>query len=230
MTATAAGWFGLTSRDSAEQHRAATPLELLFDLTLRGRGGPGRVRAAPRAVGRGARRRRASPATCMVFFAIWWAWMNFTWFASAYDTDDVPYRLLTLCRSPAPWSSPPASRPRSSDTDFDRGHGRVRGHAGRRSSSSGCAPRPGTRPAGPWRSRYAAGITAVPAGLAARLLLPRRRPPPVAASSCWSSPSSPCRCGRAARGVDRLAPRTTSPSGTGCSPSSCSASASSPAR
>jgi low temperature requirement protein LtrA len=31
-----------------------------------------------------------------VFFAIWWAWMNFTWFASAYDTDDVPYRLLTL--------------------------------------------------------------------------------------------------------------------------------------
>jgi low temperature requirement protein LtrA len=32
----------------------------------------------------------------MVFFAIWWAWMNFTWFASAYDTDDVPYRLLTL--------------------------------------------------------------------------------------------------------------------------------------
>ena len=31
-----------------------------------------------------------------VFFAIWWAWMNFTWFASPYDTDDVPYRLLTL--------------------------------------------------------------------------------------------------------------------------------------
>ncbi len=32
----------------------------------------------------------------MVFFAIWWAWMNFTWFASAYDVDDVPYRLLAL--------------------------------------------------------------------------------------------------------------------------------------
>ncbi len=31
-----------------------------------------------------------------VFFAIWWAWMNFTWFASSFDTDDVPYRLLTL--------------------------------------------------------------------------------------------------------------------------------------
>ena len=32
----------------------------------------------------------------MVFFAVWWAWMNFTWFASAYDCDDVPYRIATL--------------------------------------------------------------------------------------------------------------------------------------
>jgi low temperature requirement protein LtrA len=31
----------------------------------------------------------------MVFFAIWWAWMNFTWYASAYDVDDGPYRLAT---------------------------------------------------------------------------------------------------------------------------------------
>lgn len=30
------------------------------------------------------------------FFLIWWAWVSFTWFASAYDTDDVPFRLLTL--------------------------------------------------------------------------------------------------------------------------------------
>jgi low temperature requirement protein LtrA len=30
------------------------------------------------------------------FFAIWWAWMNFTWFASAYDTDDDVYRITTL--------------------------------------------------------------------------------------------------------------------------------------
>jgi low temperature requirement protein LtrA len=32
----------------------------------------------------------------MVFFAIWWGWLNFTWFASAYDSDDVPYHLLVL--------------------------------------------------------------------------------------------------------------------------------------
>jgi len=31
-----------------------------------------------------------------VFFGLWWAWVNFTWFASAYDIDDVPYRLATL--------------------------------------------------------------------------------------------------------------------------------------
>jgi low temperature requirement protein LtrA len=32
----------------------------------------------------------------MVFFGVWWAWVNFTWFASAYDNDDVAYRLLVL--------------------------------------------------------------------------------------------------------------------------------------
>jgi low temperature requirement protein LtrA len=31
-----------------------------------------------------------------VFFSVWWAWMNFTWFASAHDGDDIPFRLLTL--------------------------------------------------------------------------------------------------------------------------------------
>jgi low temperature requirement protein LtrA len=32
----------------------------------------------------------------MVFFAIWFAWMNFSWFASAYDTDDALYRVMVL--------------------------------------------------------------------------------------------------------------------------------------
>jgi low temperature requirement protein LtrA len=27
---------------------------------------------------------------------VWWGWMNFTWFSSAHDTDDVPHRILTL--------------------------------------------------------------------------------------------------------------------------------------
>ena len=81
-------------RDAHESHRASTPLELLFDLTFvvavsQAAGGLGRAVAAD----------HLGPALIgylEVFFAIWWAWMNFTWFASAYDTDDVPYRLLTL--------------------------------------------------------------------------------------------------------------------------------------
>src|SRR5437763_4850513 len=84
----------MSGRDPAEAHRASTPLELLFDLTF--------VVAVARAgielhhalaqgdVG------HALAGYAAVFFGLWWAWVNFTWFASAYDTDDVPYRLLTL--------------------------------------------------------------------------------------------------------------------------------------
>jgi low temperature requirement protein LtrA len=32
----------------------------------------------------------------VVFFGIWWAWMNFTWFATSFDTDDWLYRVLTV--------------------------------------------------------------------------------------------------------------------------------------
>jgi low temperature requirement protein LtrA len=84
----------MQGRDRDELHRAATPLELLFDLCF--------VVAVAQAAARlhhGLAVAHTGPALLgyvMVFFAIWWAWMNFTWFASAYDTDDVPYRLLTF--------------------------------------------------------------------------------------------------------------------------------------
>jgi low temperature requirement protein LtrA len=32
----------------------------------------------------------------LVFFAVWWPWVNFSWFACAYATDDVPYRLAVM--------------------------------------------------------------------------------------------------------------------------------------
>lgn len=32
----------------------------------------------------------------MIFFAIWWAWMNFTWFSSSFFIDDWLYRVLTF--------------------------------------------------------------------------------------------------------------------------------------
>ncbi|MFO0745541.1 MAG: low temperature requirement protein A [Myxococcota bacterium] len=91
----ARGWrVRMRPREPHEPHRAATDLELLFDLSF--------VVAVAFA---GARLHHALGAGEVghgllgyvpVFFAIWWAWMNFTWFASAYDTDDVPYRLLAL--------------------------------------------------------------------------------------------------------------------------------------
>ena len=86
---------GMRRRDPDEQHRASTPLELLFDLTF-----VVAVAQVAAELAHGIADDHARPSSLlsylMVFFAIWWAWMNFTWFASAYDTDDVPYRLLTL--------------------------------------------------------------------------------------------------------------------------------------
>ena len=84
----------MVGRDPDESHRASTPLELLFDLCFV-------VAVAQVATqlhhGIGSGHFGAAVlGYLMVFFGIWWAWMNFTWFASAYDTDDVPYRLLTL--------------------------------------------------------------------------------------------------------------------------------------
>jgi low temperature requirement protein LtrA len=84
----------MRARATDEEHRVSTPLELIFDLTF--------VVAVAHLAAELARSIEAGDAGSgyghylMVFFAIWWAWINFTWFASAYDTDDVPYRLLTL--------------------------------------------------------------------------------------------------------------------------------------
>lgn len=84
----------MSARDPAAPHRVASPLELLFDLVF--------VVAISQAsstlhhlvsedhVGQGVL------AYLMVFFAVWWAWMNFTWFASAFDTDDWLYRVMTI--------------------------------------------------------------------------------------------------------------------------------------
>ncbi|MFE5830184.1 low temperature requirement protein A [Streptomyces sp. NPDC056488] len=84
----------LTARSREEAHRSATPLELFFDLCFVvavAQAGAELVHAVAEGhAGSGI----ANYA--MVFFAIWWAWMNFSWFASAYDNDDVLYRVVTL--------------------------------------------------------------------------------------------------------------------------------------
>ncbi|MEV4003731.1 low temperature requirement protein A [Actinomadura sp. NPDC049753] len=84
----------MVARDLGEPHRVSSPLELLFDLTF--------VAAVSQAAGRFAHAIESGHVGdslapfLMTFFAIWWAWMNFTWFASAYDVDDVPYRLMAF--------------------------------------------------------------------------------------------------------------------------------------
>ncbi|MGW0803475.1 low temperature requirement protein A [Nonomuraea sp. NPDC002799] len=85
-------WRGMTGRDPREPHRAATSLELLSDLCFV-------VAVAQAAAGLHHALSEGHAGTgvlgyAMVFFSIWWAWMNFTWFASAYDTDDTAYRVL----------------------------------------------------------------------------------------------------------------------------------------
>jgi len=84
----------MTGRDPAQTHRAATPLELFFDLTF-----VVAVAQAASGLHHGLVGGHAGDVLLgfpLVFFGVWWAWMNFTWFASAYDTDDAIYRLFTL--------------------------------------------------------------------------------------------------------------------------------------
>ncbi|TFV89664.1 low temperature requirement protein A [Blastococcus sp. CT_GayMR16] len=81
-------------RATDEPHRVSSPLELLFDLTFVVAIASLTVQLA-HGIAEGHALGDLAPFF-MVFFAIWWAWMNFTWFASSYDTDDVPYRLLTM--------------------------------------------------------------------------------------------------------------------------------------
>jgi low temperature requirement protein LtrA len=84
----------MAGRDPHEQHRVATPLELLFDLTF--------VVAFGVAASELARLLAADHLAAglagfaFATFSVCWAWINFSWFASAYDTDDWLYRLTTM--------------------------------------------------------------------------------------------------------------------------------------
>ncbi|NUK35032.1 low temperature requirement protein A [Streptomyces lunaelactis] len=84
----------MTPRSRDEPNRAATPLELFFDLCFV-------VAVAQAGLQLVHALAEGHPGTGVVgylyvFFGAWWAWMNFTWFASAYDCDDVPYRIATF--------------------------------------------------------------------------------------------------------------------------------------
>lgn len=85
---------GMVGRDPNEPHRTSTPLELLFDLTF--------VVAFSQAGAQTAHLLELGhwgPAIggfAFAVFAIWWAWINYSWLASAYDNDDIFFRVATM--------------------------------------------------------------------------------------------------------------------------------------
>ncbi|MGX5697598.1 low temperature requirement protein A [Agromyces soli] len=84
----------MVGRDPGESHRAATPLELLYDLTI--------VVAFSQAGSQAAHLLDlghfgpAAIAFAIAVFAICWAWINYSWLASAFDNDDVFVRVATM--------------------------------------------------------------------------------------------------------------------------------------
>ncbi|MGH8939946.1 MAG: low temperature requirement protein A [Actinomycetes bacterium] len=84
----------MTGRDPDEAHRAATPLELLYDLVFVVAFG----QAANELAHYVAEGHVSTGILGFAFaaFAIAWAWGSYSWFASAYDEDDWVCRLATM--------------------------------------------------------------------------------------------------------------------------------------
>ena len=81
-------------RDPHEPHRVASSLELFFDLVF-----VISVSTASSQLHHALSEGHAATGITsylMIFFAIWWAWMNFTWFATSFDVDDWLYRVVTI--------------------------------------------------------------------------------------------------------------------------------------
>ena len=83
-----------SGRDPNEHGRAATPLELLYDLVF--------VVAIGQAASQFAHLvaeghvTAATGAFLFAMFAVLWAWISYSWFSSAFDTDDWIHRLATM--------------------------------------------------------------------------------------------------------------------------------------
>ena len=186
----------MVSRDPDEAHRASTPLELFFDLTF-----VVAIAQAANSLHHGLAEGHAADVLVgypLVFFGIWWAWMNFTWFASAYDTDDVLYRLAVLR---ADRRRAGLRRRRAAGHGAPGLHGRrprLRDHADRPDRASGCAPPAPIPSIGACCLRYAGGIFVCQLcwiGLLARcreaLFLPGFLVLAAAELPCRSGPSAP---------------------------------------
>lgn len=77
-------------RDPTEEPRASTWLELFFDLCFV---------VAVASLGRSLHNDPTLGGVLGffgLFVPVWWAWMGFTWYATAFDNDDVIYRVAML--------------------------------------------------------------------------------------------------------------------------------------
>ena len=84
----------MAGRNPAQRSRAATPLELLFDLACVTAFG---VASSELAIRVAAGEFTVAVLTFVaVMMATSWDWISFTWFASSYDTDDWLYRLTIM--------------------------------------------------------------------------------------------------------------------------------------
>ena len=214
----------MSGRDPHEPHRVATPLELLFDLTFVIAFGIAANEFAHEMaeghIGAGL------AAFAFATFAICLAWINFSWFASAYDTDDWIYRLMTMLQMVGviilalglPQSVQLDRRRRTHRQSRDGR--RLRGHADRaggavvtcgQAGSAAARGVPDLRGAG---HRRADRLDRNDIRRAARLSRRMWRRWRWRVSSC-SSRGWPSGAGAAHRGTP-----TTSPSATGCWPSS----------
>ena len=84
----------VSGRDPHEAGRTATSLELLFDLVF--------VVAISQAADQLARLLAqghilaATGGFAFAMYAVLWPWINFSWFSSAFDTDDWVHRIATM--------------------------------------------------------------------------------------------------------------------------------------
>ncbi len=87
----------IVPRPLDEVHRAATPLELFYDLIY--------VVAIAflaaelhHALSVWHHVGQSIAMYLLIFFSIWWPWNTYTWFASGYDSDDALFRLASFAQ------------------------------------------------------------------------------------------------------------------------------------
>jgi low temperature requirement protein LtrA len=84
----------MVARDPNEAHRSATSLELLYDLAFVVAFAPAGEQLAHLLADGYVSEGIAGFAFAM--FATCWAWINFSWLASSFDTNDWLYRVMTM--------------------------------------------------------------------------------------------------------------------------------------